>query len=276
MLTWLRALFAPLIAWLVNGSYVFQIQRAYLALGSGFTITDDPANNRTLIDVGGISTNPTFGTLTASEIDLGTGYTMAAGASGTMPGTGGSTVNIGSWTVPSGRVLRIEGRITIEAPVAGFGLLLLSASNYNVIANEGAGPAVVEYGSIGLVGNVPPFGGAAGVLGTSIVGNVVTATISPLTIPAWAGTTAYVGSLTTYGATNPPSAIMGTTGCSVVTNGGNVYVCRAGGTSAGSGGPTGTGSSITDGGATWCYVGPATAGIGFNWRVNLLVTIPGA
>ena len=39
-----------------------------------------------------------------------------------------------------------------------------------------------------------------------------------------------------------------------VTNGGNLYRATVAGTSAGSGGPTGTGASITDGGVTWTFV----------------------
>jgi hypothetical protein len=39
-----------------------------------------------------------------------------------------------------------------------------------------------------------------------------------------------------------------------VTNGGNLYRATAAGTSAGSGGPSGTGASITDGGVTWTFV----------------------
>lgn len=39
-------------------------------------------------------------------------------------------------------------------------------------------------------------------------------------------------------------------------NGGNVYRCTTAGTTAGSGGPTGTGTGITDGTAVWSYVGP--------------------
>jgi len=42
-----------------------------------------------------------------------------------------------------------------------------------------------------------------------------------------------------------------------VNNGGKVYICTTAGTSAGSGGPTGTGSGITDGTAVWNYVGAA-------------------
>lgn len=40
-----------------------------------------------------------------------------------------------------------------------------------------------------------------------------------------------------------------------VNNGGNVYKATTAGTSAGSGGPTGTGSGITDGSAVWTYLG---------------------
>jgi hypothetical protein len=38
------------------------------------------------------------------------------------------------------------------------------------------------------------------------------------------------------------------------TNGGNLYRCTTAGTTASSGGPTGTGGSITDGTAVWAYV----------------------
>ena len=54
---------------------------------------------------------------------------------------------------------------------------------------------------------------------------------------AWAASTAY-----TVGET--------------VSNGGNTYVCTTAGTSAASGGPTGTGTGITDGTAVWNYSPP--------------------
>lgn len=44
-----------------------------------------------------------------------------------------------------------------------------------------------------------------------------------------------------------------------VTNGGNVYLCDTSGTSAGSGGPTGTGTNIADGSARWDYVSAASS-----------------
>ena len=56
------------------------------------------------------------------------------------------------------------------------------------------------------------------------------------TVSAWASTTVY-----------PPGRY--------VTNGGNLYYCTSGGTSAGSGGPTGTDTddTVTDGTVTWQY-----------------------
>lgn len=44
----------------------------------------------------------------------------------------------------------------------------------------------------------------------------------------------------------------------VTNDGGRLYRCTAAGTSAATGGPTGTGASITDGTVTWTYVAPAT------------------
>jgi hypothetical protein len=43
-----------------------------------------------------------------------------------------------------------------------------------------------------------------------------------------------------------------------VHNGGNLYRASAAGTSASSGGPSGTGASITDGGVTWAFVQAGT------------------
>ncbi len=52
-------------------------------------------------------------------------------------------------------------------------------------------------------------------------------------------------------------AYISTTGSrSVVTNDGRTYICTTGGTSSASpGGPTGTGTAITDGTVVWCFLG---------------------
>ena len=55
----------------------------------------------------------------------------------------------------------------------------------------------------------------------------------------------------------------------MASNGGNVYICTTAGTTAASGGPTGTGSGIADGTAVWAYVRPGTASVTLN---NVAVT----
>ena len=52
------------------------------------------------------------------------------------------------------------------------------------------------------------------------------------------------------------------------TNGANVYLCTTGGMSAGSGGPTGTGSGITDNAAVWSYLGAAFATVQGSFKVT--------
>lgn len=65
----------------------------------------------------------------------------------------------------------------------------------------------------------------------------------PTATVAWAATTAYT---------------IKTSWC--INDTGKIYLCTGSGTSAGSGGPTGTGSSITDGSVTWTYIGQAGVG----------------
>lgn len=92
----------------------------------------------------------------------------------------------------------------------------VNGKNYRsaTTASAGANPPVVGFNGVGQDGGV-----FWKVLSTS----------------AWAGSTLYAPD-------------------EYVTNGGNLYVCTTGGTSASSGGPTGTGSTtISDGTAAWSY-----------------------
>lgn len=84
-------------------------------------------------------------------------------------------------------------------------------------------------------GTVPPSVGAAS------IGQDGGILWQALTTAAWGSTTAY----------GPGE---------YVTNGGNLYVCKIGGTSAGSGGPTGTNTTtnVTDGTVSWLYLTTAT------------------
>jgi lysophospholipase L1-like esterase len=73
--------------------------------------------------------------------------------------------------------------------------------------------------------------------GVNLVQNPLMLSTISMVQTAWAPNTAYT--VGTY-----------------VQNGGNVYKCTTAGTSASSGGPSGTGTSITDGTAVWSYVMP--------------------
>lgn len=57
-------------------------------------------------------------------------------------------------------------------------------------------------------------------------------------------------------------------------NVGNVYVCTIGGTSAGSGGPTGTGAVVVDGSVTWKYLGAYAGYFATGWAPELLIINP--
>jgi hypothetical protein len=61
----------------------------------------------------------------------------------------------------------------------------------------------------------------------------------------------------------------------LVTNSSNTYICRTAGTTAGSGGPTGTGTAISDGSCTWDYVDTsANASKYFSYTVANTPTTP--
>jgi uncharacterized phage protein gp47/JayE len=62
------------------------------------------------------------------------------------------------------------------------------------------------------------------------------------TLTAWASGTAYAAG-------------------ALRSNGGKIYLCTVAGTSAGSGGPTGTGTAIVDNTATWRYIADGTAAV---------------
>lgn len=238
------------------------------------TWTDDPANNRTVGRIFGSGVSPTVDTLTLSQLIMGSGYNINAGLfEQVMPGTGGSPYTIGQWTVATGKMLTLRSRVSAYAAVTGFGVLYAYVDSRATFINAGAGVQAVSFdlGSGAVL--QPPF---TNILSTSPSGSNVISTVNPISIPAWAPSTAYVGSLFSYGATNPPTAIMGaSTGCSVVSHSSLLYACTSGGTSAGSGGPTGTGTGITDGGATWAYLGPASAGLPYVWTLHELEVLTG-
>lgn len=101
-------------------------------------------------------------------------------------------------------------------------------------------PSVVTETLTGTTGTPIPTGNVVAVVTTGVT-FVTQADVTIAAATAWAGTTGYVAGDRRK-------------------NGSNVYRCATGGTSAGSGGPTGTGTGISDGSCTWDFLG---AGDGF-------------
>jgi uncharacterized phage protein gp47/JayE len=104
--------------------------------------------------------------------------------------------------------------------------------------------AIVEWGDAQDTGkDAAPSGiiaqafSVTGVLEVTYVGISTTSIATPTT---WTALTAYVAN-------------------DVVTNSGRVYRCTVGGTSAASGGPSATGTGITDGSVTWAHLGGTIA-----------------
>ncbi|WP_010583141.1 hypothetical protein [Schlesneria paludicola] len=119
---------------------------------------------------------------------------------------------------------------------------------YGMIVNQGmmvanGGNAFVAYaaGTTATSGNGPTNTSASGAAdnttGWIYTGPIEMTSDVGVTDPAWTGSQEY-----TAGA--------------LAINGSNLYACIVGGTSASSGGPTGTGVGIADGSVTWNYYGP--------------------
>ncbi len=152
------------------------------------------------------------------------------GPYGTTPGT----------SVPDGTVVWTPGAPVAWQPSHPY-------LQYSVVTNGG------NYYVCKTAGTSASSGGPSGT-GTSITdGSVVWTYEAPA---AWQQSHAY-GLYNLVSNDTPANyyvcVLAGTSATVVVSNAGNYYVCTRGGTSASSGGPTGTGSSITDGTAQWSY-----------------------
>ena len=163
-------------------------------------------------------------------------------------------------------------------------------------------------GSLTLYTGTPPADVAAALSGNTALGTVDFAAaalsgsittsgdsvVGTLAFTASSFTTSSAGTATFARALNSattPAAVIDLGVCSpwlasttivvdqMATNGGNLYICTTAGTTASSGGPTGTGSAITDGTVTWSYVQAGNASIVLNNSAvtqNLTVTINSA
>ena len=137
--------------------------------------------------------------------------------------------------------------------------------------------------------------GTADIASTALSGSITTSgnnLVGTLAFTSSTFTTAAAGTVTFARALNTTPAGVIDLGASspwlpstsvvvdqMATNGGNLYICTTAGTTAASGGPTGTGTSITDGTAVWSYVQPGASTVTMNnvaVTANLSTTIQSA
>ena len=161
-------------------------------------------------------------------------------------------------------------------------------------------------GTLNLYTGTPPANVAAALSGNTLIGTATFASSAlsgsittsgdnvtgTLAFTSSTFTTAAAGTVTFARALNTTPAGVIDLGASSVwlpsttvvvdqmcTNGGNLYICTTAGTTAASGGPTGTGTSITDGTAVWSYVQPGASTLTMNnvaVTANLSTTIQSA
>lgn len=166
--------------------------------------------------------------------------------------------------------------------------------------------ALLNGGTLNLYTGVPPANVAATLSGNTLIGTAdlaatalsgsITASgdtvVGTLAFTSNTFSTVAAGTITFARALSSASAAVNDFGASsawlantvvvlnqMASNGGNLYICTTAGTTAASGGPTGTGSGITDGTAVWAYVQPGTASVTLNnvaVTQNLTVTIGSA
>lgn len=117
-------------------------------------------------------------------------------------------------------------------------------STYPLDGDQQVQNAIINYGAQQLTGR-DAVAGALSAQGFTVSGVV---DVTQLLL-----FTDVIGSTAVWTSTHAYVATAGSR--SVVTNAGRTYICVTSGTSAGSGGPTGTGSAIVDGTAAWNFLG---------------------
>lgn len=129
----------------------------------------------------------------------------------------------------------LQAVYTARDPDGAEGVALIELSAITGTVPVVPSPSTVTQTITGTTGTSIPSGNVVAVVTTGVA-FVTQATVTIAAVTAWAGTTGY------------------TTG-DRRKNGGNIYRCASSGTSAGSGGPTGTGTGISDGSCSWDFLG---------------------
>ena len=255
-----------------------------LILQSG--VINNSTNNITIASGGSITRNASSAYLTAAPILSGTtsvtiGATSTAGNELQNNGGAGSigalTVSSGTYTLNatglSGYILSSAGfgYSSTALPTVVIGTQWAATTAYTLNQQVAYGSNLYTVSTAGTSNSIPPTNTSGASTGTGTViftyaGNAALATITSVSTTT--------GGVNTITISNPGSGYTSTPTVTisapatpswaastsyslnqVVYNGADVYICTTAGTSASSGGPTGTGTGISDGSVSWKYQG---------------------
>ena len=193
----------------------------------------------------------------------------------TQQTTNASTVTLATIPVASGAGGRL--RCVITAKMVGANATSWALSIFEIFA--------IFKSPSGVLAVSPPVVSSSSYLGEPLCGVAngglpgVAASGSNLVVSATGPTPASVQA--PYSNSLAVVALGGSvpSGICIVSNGGGLYLVTTGGTTASTGsGPTGTGGSIAEGGGSpvvYSYIGPAAAGIVFNWTCAIPELVSG-
>lgn len=208
--------------------------------GAVFAIDDQPTTIAT-----GSKGESITGVSRLRYLGPGSGWTQSR-AAGTSSSTFASSTTFALPLIPipvGGSIVNV----TLIASIPALSTLNLEGSftRYYFAARPSSGSTTVATGAV--TGSTPgclslaPF--ASGNIAVSVSGSNLAVTAGIGSIPAWQANTAYT------------AGPIGVAQNIVNNDSGKLYVCTTAGTSANSGGPTGTGSSINDNGTIWAFIG---------------------
>lgn len=256
-MSWLADLFSVVVSVIDGFGNVVPLnqRKSWAFFGSGVTVVDNPSKKRTEVTIPGsnVPGNP----LAGSQLELGPAGQWTFGPLGT-----GASASTASVSVPAGLLgvtVPAPGSVTVHYVLKGRADLLPGVSvtadftgTLQAVRSSSGAMDTSLLTSSSISPNEAPF--ALANVTTSLAGSSITLQAALGVVVAWS---TVAGAPVTAGPLGTPRHV-------VTNDSGKLYACIGAGTCAGSGGPTGTGANIADGGAHWAYIGTILA---VNWTL---------
>lgn len=249
----------------ITGNESRTLDSSIAASAGGVSLTGNSSSadsGSTAASAGGVSVTGTESAAAGPSSSASTGTTITS--TGNESATGGASAAASSGTVTGGPTGN-ESRQLAGSSGAAAGAVTVTGSEARALDGSTATSAA----GVAVTGTESSADSASSAAATGSVFTPSTLAIGKFGIRQKSNTTSPTsGTITTY-APYPawqPSHLYNLSDGVRVTNGGNEYELTfpsptESGTSAASGGPTGTGSNIVDGGCRWNFLGPGTGAV---------------